>query len=674
MKGNGAAVRAQKFILAAIVTAAASLIVGCGGGGGTQTVPAKPAAAASNVPAPAATATAKAMSSAVFTLTLPNAASATATHRSPAYVSTGTQSIAISATIGSATPVPVVANLSATSPACATTTAGLTCSVAVPAPVGTDTFSVTLYSGQNATGSVLASGSISAAVTALVANTVPITLSGTVATATIVVQNGNAVVPGTAPTSLPVIVTAKDASGATIIGTYTNALTLTDSDTTTVTALSATSVPSSSTAIALAFTPGNGALPNGGPVTIGATGTGLGSVTPGTFQYVPVVQSVAFTVSPAILQGPATGTASLSIVAKDSTNTAITVPGSYITPIAVTDNDATGGISLSAASFTAPGQTITVTYSGLATTTTTAFTTSTVGTVAPASLAIAPPHQSLFVAETSSVLVFAPGANGNVAPIRQIAGANTGISSPRAVVLDGAGNIYVSNHGNNSITVYSPDASGNATPIRTIAGANTGMTGLFQPFGMALDASGDLFVTLYNTSTYLGGTIVTFAPGANGNATPLSIISGTDISNANGVLVDAAGDIDAAATNPDGIFTYAPGSSGNAAPASSITGATTAITGVVMQEAYDLGGNRWLALDQSPLSRVVEFSAGATGNIAPANQIIGVAGTYLTNVRGIAFDAQGNLYVANPPSTAPLTDYIFVYAPGATERQRRSEP
>ena len=97
--------------------------------------------------------------------------------------------------------------------------------------------------------------------------------------------------------------------------------------------------------------------------------------------------------------------------------------------------------------------------------------------------------------EAGSIAVFAPGANGNVAPIRTIAGSNTGLSSPDDIVVGFKGELYVSNgfgSGVNSVTVFAPGASGNVAPIQDITGSNTTFG---NPDDLAVDASGNIFVT-----------------------------------------------------------------------------------------------------------------------------------------------------------------------------------
>ncbi len=114
----------------------------------------------------------------------------------------------------------------------------------------------------------------------------------TVASVSVSVTNGNAVIPGGVATTVPVIVTAKDASGNTITGLtpYANPITLSNSDATGVTTLSTTTLTSPATDVTLSYNPTNangGTLPSG-IATVGATAAGVSAsaVTPGTFQYI----------------------------------------------------------------------------------------------------------------------------------------------------------------------------------------------------------------------------------------------------------------------------------------------------------------------------------------------------------------------------------------------------
>lgn len=189
----------------------------------------------------------------------------------------------------------------------------------------------------------------------------------------------------------------------------------------------------------------------------------------------------------------------------------------------------------------------------------------------------------LYVASLNSISVFAPGANGNVAPIRVISGASTLISSPESIALDAAGNLYVANQESivpagveNTILVFSPTATGNATPTRVISiGGLASEMGV--PYGVAVDSAGDIFATLNGGNENLG--IVEYGPGASGIATPIRTIAQDSTGLLGraygGIAIDASGNIYVATSDfssgTPAIVTYAPSASGNATPTSVIT-------------------------------------------------------------------------------------------------------
>lgn len=82
----------------------------------------------------------------------------------------------------------------------------------------------------------------------------------------------------------------------------------------------------------------------------------------------------------------------------------------------------------------------------------------------------------------NSVTVYGPTANGDVAPNRKITGPDTGISGPTGVSVDQFGNLYVLNShsadaGMSTITVYAPGANGDAAPVRTLTLPTTNWNG-----------------------------------------------------------------------------------------------------------------------------------------------------------------------------------------------------
>jgi len=235
----------------------------------------------------------------------------------------------------------------------------------------------------------------------------------------------------------------------------------------------------------------------------------------------------------------------------------------------------------------------------------------------------------------NSVTVYAPGASGNATPTATIAGGNTGLLFPYAIALDGAGNIYVTNAdgvtdpgGTTGIRVYAAGASGNATPTATIPD-------FASPLGIALDGAGNIYVADQGDQT-----IKVYAAGA-GNATPTATINYGPTPW--GIALDGAGKI--YVTNPAlfSITVYAAGASGNATPTATIAGDNTGLNSP-QGIALDGAGNMYVA--NTGNNSITVYAAGASGNATPTATIAGV-NTGLDFPSGIVLDGAGNIYVAN---------------------------
>ena len=136
----------------------------------------------------------------------------------PTYISAGTQSMTVGLVSGGTTTLLATVNLTTASSNCATPSGGgLQCTVTVQAPFGTDTLSVSTYSGLNAGGSVLSTGDVQVTLTrGATAAPVQLDLNGVPATVALVL--GQSELPVGNPGSTAVIVQAKDSSGNLIIG------------------------------------------------------------------------------------------------------------------------------------------------------------------------------------------------------------------------------------------------------------------------------------------------------------------------------------------------------------------------------------------------------------------------------------------------------------------------
>jgi hypothetical protein len=159
--------------LAQISTAGALgvALVACGGGGGSSpnaVLNGSPTGAVAT-PTPAA----GPPGTLSFTILVPAATAGTAS-RTVKFVSPSTQSVAITLK-GQTTPLATV-NLTATSPGCAATSAGTSCTVSATAPVGNDMFLIAAFDGVNGTGHQLSVATVPAAITANSTTRVPLAL------------------------------------------------------------------------------------------------------------------------------------------------------------------------------------------------------------------------------------------------------------------------------------------------------------------------------------------------------------------------------------------------------------------------------------------------------------------------------------------------------------------
>ena len=207
------------------------------------------------------------------------------------------------------------------------------------------------------------------------------------------------------------------------------------------------------------------------------------------------------------------------------------------------------------------------------------------GLLLPTGVALNPVNGDIYVAEGSTapsnlgfVIVYGADANGNVAPIGAIGGANTGLANPWGVVLDASGNVFVANLGggsahSSSVTVYAAGSVGNVAPLRTICGARTKLDG---PYQLVLDSSSNIHVA---NGPYNGdiNSLPVYAAGANGNVAPIQTIMGkrTKLDSPEGIALDGNGNTYAANTQSDTVTIYPASATGNVKPIAMIKGKRT---------------------------------------------------------------------------------------------------
>jgi sugar lactone lactonase YvrE len=235
------------------------------------------------------------------------------------------------------------------------------------------------------------------------------------------------------------------------------------------------------------------------------------------------------------------------------------------------------------------------------------------------------------------IWVYAPGAIGTPTPSQTITASlqSPSANSISAMAVDNAQNLYAvtavalgsgpTGRVYTGIAVYAPAANGKLAPIKSIVGPATEISN--NPDQIATDSAGNLYVASGSTATG-PGSVVIFSSSATGNMPPTSALTGpnTTIGYAQGVALDSAGNIyvSSAAQLPQSVEDGAPsilkfsaGSTGNVAPILTISGSATAMDNNIGNLRVDSAGNIYVVSG----SAILRFAPGATGNVAPAATI-----------------------------------------------------
>ncbi len=202
----------------------------------------------------------------------------------------------------------------------------------------------------------------------------------------------------------------------------------------------------------------------------------------------------------------------------------------------------------------------------------------------------------------NTVSGFSAGSSGNVKPAIVVGGSNTGITSINGIAIDSSGALYVANCGDcypfsgqtPSINVFAPGADGNVAPSRTIAGPNTELQ---TPYSVAVDSAGDILVADYTAQA-----VLIFSKTANGNVAPIGKISGTatGLRDPFSVAVDGNNAIYVFDHLTFDVTVYAAGVYGNVAPIRTLAD----VGDEVQQIGFDSTNNLYVSLGSADVVSV----------------------------------------------------------------------
>jgi sugar lactone lactonase YvrE len=198
-------------------------------------------------------------------------------------------------------------------------------------------------------------------------------------------------------------------------------------------------------------------------------------------------------------------------------------------------------------------------------------------------------------------IAFGPGAQPTV---------GSGLSSPYGVAVDAAGDVFIADTGNRRVV----EVPAGGSPQITVG------SGLNSPFGLALDGAGDVFIS----DTVLNQVVEVQAGGA------LQTTVGTGLLSPYGVAVDGAGNVFISDTGNSRVVEVPAGGGPQTTVASPLTPFGLAVDGA---------GDLFIVDRYQNNDRVVEIPAGGGPQITVASG--------LNNPLGVAVDGAGDVFIGD---------------------------
>ncbi len=230
----------------------------------------------------------------------------------------------------------------------------------------------------------------------------------------------------------------------------------------------------------------------------------------------------------------------------------------------------------------------------------------------------------------------------------------SGLSHPDGVAVDGAGDIFIADSGNNRV-VEVPAGGGTQTTV------NTGSYTLNSPFGVAVDGAGDVFVA------DSGNNRVVEVPAGGGAQTT---VSASGLYHPYGVAVDGAGDVFIADTENNRVVEVPAGGGAQTTVGSGMdVPEAVAVDGTGDVFVADSGNNRVVEVQRAlpPTLSFASTAVGSTSSDSPQSVTIQNIGNQRLNAvtPGLVVAGPNFLHVAGSGTPADCTS-SFALTPGAT--------
>jgi secreted PhoX family phosphatase len=207
--------------------------------------------------------------------------------------------------------------------------------------------------------------------------------------------------------------------------------------------------------------------------------------------------------------------------------------------------------------------------------------------------------------------------------------------------------LWIGNQGHSTIPELSSDQlrhSGSPTPADTL------VTAVGGPAGLALDSQGNMWVSSIPIGP--GDTIAMYTPAARnagGTSAPSRVLISAAINNAETIAFDNSGNLWMANCGLSQLIKFSASqlsAGGSQTPSATVT--TSPIVMCPYALAFDNSGDLWVT-DGNLGTHIAKYAAAqlkSTGNPTPVDTVGSQSGS-LSSPEGLAFDANGNLWVAN---------------------------